>query len=511
MTCQEYRHIAIAIDRKFIRGIVEEADEDEEEDDVHDLMAAHSTKLATARYARMGGLTRSLTSESIDVFRSISDKWQQWYGIVSRKRDEVRNVRSNQEEEGTLRDRVDAAVKDLWGPTGTFRNPQQEEGVRRVVDGESPLFVILPTGVGKSAMFLIPAMLKDAKTTVVITPLVALAEDMLRHCKDANIDCIIYGHVQPRMARIIIVVTESAVNSNFVQYILDIHLKGRLDRIVFDEIHKLVKDINFRPKLEQLNQLSLSIQYVFLTATFPPTLMSTFHKQMLIKDPIFVRQVNHKPLVRYEVRRLSGDVKRETYNIIDTLVKQCQELEKVLIFCKSRTECKDWSLRFECGAYYSDSSNKAQTLEDWMTGAFFATGSLGAGVDITGLKWVIHIGCPYGMINFDQEVGRGGRAGEVVTSMILISNNDYIELLSDNPTSLPPDEAAMREFIVGMGCRRMRLSIYMNGDGEEVNCEMLAGEVCDICLSSRSLYGNELVKRRREMDEVEVREIKKRR
>jgi hypothetical protein len=108
-------------------------------------------------------------------------------------------------------------------------------------------------------------------------------------------------------------------------------------------------------------------------------------------------------------------------------------------------------------------------------------------------------------------MGTGRRGSEIVMSMILISNNDYIELLSDNPTSLPPDEAAMREFIVGMGCRRMCLSTYMNGDGEEVNCEMLAGEICDICLSSGSLYGNELVKRRREMDETEVREIKKRR
>ena len=77
MTTQEYRHIAIAIDRKFIRGQSAEPDDDEDEnDDVHDLMAAHSTKIAVATYARMGGLTRSLTSESIDAFRSISDKWQ---------------------------------------------------------------------------------------------------------------------------------------------------------------------------------------------------------------------------------------------------------------------------------------------------------------------------------------------------------------------------------------------------------------------------------------------------
>src|SRR5438477_5340159 len=60
MTTQDYRHIAIAIDRKFIRRQHAEADEEEEEeDDIHDEMAAHSTKVAIAHYARIGGLSRN--------------------------------------------------------------------------------------------------------------------------------------------------------------------------------------------------------------------------------------------------------------------------------------------------------------------------------------------------------------------------------------------------------------------------------------------------------------------
>ena len=82
-------------------------------------------------------------------------------------------------------------------------------------------------------------MFPDAKSTCIVT---LLAEDMLRRCKGAGIDCIIYGRVAPRMARIIIVVTESATSSSFTQFMLDIYLKARLDRIVFDEIHQLVTD-----------------------------------------------------------------------------------------------------------------------------------------------------------------------------------------------------------------------------------------------------------------------------
>lgn len=51
ITTADYRHISIAIDRKFIRGEEAEIYEDEG-DDPNDLMSAHSTRTANARYGR---------------------------------------------------------------------------------------------------------------------------------------------------------------------------------------------------------------------------------------------------------------------------------------------------------------------------------------------------------------------------------------------------------------------------------------------------------------------------
>jgi hypothetical protein len=39
-------------------------------------------------------------------------------------------------------------------------------------------------------------------------------------------------------------------------------------------------------------------------------------------------------------------------------------------------------------------------LKGWKVGAMFATGALGAGVNISGILEVIHVGVPYGMISF---------------------------------------------------------------------------------------------------------------
>jgi len=301
MTTQEYRHIAIAIDRKFIRGKYADLDDDEEDDDdIHDEMAAHSTKVAIAHYARMGGLSRNLTPESLDVFRSISDKWHRWYHLVSRKPwSDATTIQSTQEEVISMKEKMYGAIQKLYGPTGKFCTTKQEQAVEAVIDGVSPLIVVLPTGAGKSLSFMIPALLPDAGTTVVITPLIALAENMLARCKEVNIDCILYGRGPPRMATIIIVVTESAVTGSFNQLILDIHLKGRLDRIILDEVHKLMMDANFRPKLDDIRKLALPVQYVSLTATLPPSFLKQYNDFMCFHNPTVIREFNKKPSVQY--------------------------------------------------------------------------------------------------------------------------------------------------------------------------------------------------------------------
>jgi superfamily II DNA helicase RecQ len=291
MTVQEYRHIATAIDRKFIRRQDAEPDDDDDEEDgddnVHDLMAAHSSKLANARYARMGGLTRSLTSESISIFRTISDKWQIWYKLeIRRKKNlEVKSETGVMAAENGPTGYITSTLRKLYGQGGKFKTKHQEDAVMSVTTGMNQLFVILPTGEGKSLTFILPAMIPEARTIIVIIPLIILVEDMLKRCKTAEIDAIIYGRGNPRMSTIVIIVTESAVTSTCMQFIVDIFLAKRLDRIVFDECHKLIMDVNFRPKLAGIKDICVGTQLIFLMATFPPTMLKRFKEHLIIKDP----------------------------------------------------------------------------------------------------------------------------------------------------------------------------------------------------------------------------------
>jgi superfamily II DNA helicase RecQ len=514
MTVQEYRHIAIAIDRKFIRGSqadIYDDDDDDGEDDVHDLMAAHSTKLANARYARMGGLTRSLTSESISIFRKISDKWQCYYKLESRriKKEPTKVETSIIRDENYTSGCITSALRKMYGQGAEFRNEYQQSAVMKTAMGTNQLFVILPTGQGKSLTFMLPSMTPDAKTTLVITPLVALAEDMLQRCRLVDIDAIIYGRGTPRMATIVIIVTESAITNMCMQFIMDVFLAKRLDRIVFDECHKLIQDLNFRPKLAEIRKICVAVQSIFLTATFPPTMLARYQELLVIKDPQFVRMANHKLRTRYNVKVLNYERFRTlASDEMGAALTRCEDTDKVLVFCRSRADCEGWAKRWDCGYYHSQTEQKSSVLENWTSGLLFATSSLGAGVDIMNIRFIIHVGKPYWMIDFDQEVGRGGRSGDIVESVILLSDKEWTEVGGQLVQGLSHDERAMNEFLTTGGCRRRGMSKYLNGEEYEDDCEGLRGELCDNCKSD--LASTTLGKRRIMEDDYDSRRVKQR-
>ena len=84
MTSEDYRHISIPIGPKFICGYETNLSNKEQADDnIYDLTSAHSTRIANSWHGRDCELFCKLTAESIDIFRTISDRWQTWLELIS--------------------------------------------------------------------------------------------------------------------------------------------------------------------------------------------------------------------------------------------------------------------------------------------------------------------------------------------------------------------------------------------------------------------------------------------
>ena len=69
-----------------------------------------------------------------------------------------------------------------------WKSIEQKQALTTIMSGTEQVVAILPTGAGKSLLFMLPCTLPDAATTILIVPLVSLHGDMLWRVREMSID-----------------------------------------------------------------------------------------------------------------------------------------------------------------------------------------------------------------------------------------------------------------------------------------------------------------------------------
>ncbi len=97
---------------------------------------------------------------------------------------------------------------------------------------------------------------------------------------------------------------------------------------------------------------------------------------------------------------------------------------------------------------------------------------------------VLHVGAPYGIINFAQESGRAGRKSELVDSVILVEQPRRAIPLLNKPVDhqwRALDQSAIQQFIHASpgACQRNILSLYL--DSRSAICTQIQAANCDLC------------------------------
>ena len=96
ITFRIYRHLNIAMNRKFLQVVLDDDDEFDEDDDdrdyIDDLMAAHGTRTAITKYAPTKEFGQNISPDGVDLYRTRSDKWAIWIGLIPRILEEWLNV-----------------------------------------------------------------------------------------------------------------------------------------------------------------------------------------------------------------------------------------------------------------------------------------------------------------------------------------------------------------------------------------------------------------------------------
>jgi superfamily II DNA helicase RecQ len=84
--------------------------------------------------------------------------------------------------------------------------------------GKEQVVTVLPTGAGKSLLFMLPCMLPDAQVTILIVPLVSLRGDLLRRIQALKIDHLEWTPRERREVALIIVSIKVASTRDFFKY-----------------------------------------------------------------------------------------------------------------------------------------------------------------------------------------------------------------------------------------------------------------------------------------------------
>ena len=491
-TTQMYRHIIKAIDRKFIRGpTVDDGRDDSEEmvteqEAAHDLMQCHSLKTSNTRYGITSQLWRGLNDTAITVFGEVSTGVAKYYHLVPRL---PRNtVISNQVStisryEGTAIDQCERGLKILFGNGARWQSKEQRDAVLAVISGEPQVLIILPTAGGKSLCFQIPAVLKPRETSIVIVPLIELARNIVEECIKYRIRAIHWESVEEqRVATVVVVSVNMSITPAFRKYATDLHLKGLLARQILDEVHyKYTINDGFRPEFNNIGDLCLPLQIVCLSATFSVVQEPQIKDDLSLYDLKVFRASTNRPRTKYSVEVIRHGDSMEKY-VAEWLRKNTVDWvhEKGLIYSKGIKRLERIAQMLHCGMYHSKHIKKEEDLKKWRDGTekfLCATGALSAGINVKNIPLVIHCGEPWGISDFIQESGRGGRNGENVRSVIFVSETEYTELRSR--TGFPAEVQAIDEYITTDNCRRLIITRYM--DGKPQTCLEMRSILCDNC------------------------------
>ncbi|KAH1734924.1 hypothetical protein KXV50_006305, partial [Aspergillus fumigatus] len=152
---------------------------------------------------------------------------------------------------------LEAAAQRMTGRPNIQFQGVQDPAMRAIQQGESPVVAVMPTGRGKSMLFMVPAFTAPGGTTIVVVPLIALRADMTRRCQELGISCVPWeSRRPPNAASIVLVTPESVVSPDFQTFLNRLRWTRRLDRIVIDKCHIVLNSQrDFRPQMAQLGRL----------------------------------------------------------------------------------------------------------------------------------------------------------------------------------------------------------------------------------------------------------------
>jgi ATP-dependent DNA helicase RecQ len=390
-------------------------------------------------------------------------------------------------------------LRRYWGYS-SFR-PLQEQIVRSLLAGHDTC-VVMPTGGGKSLCYQLPALVSE-RTTVVISPLIALMQDQAAQLAQMGIAAAVLNssvsnEEQNRIIRqardgafrLLYLSPERLQRGDTLSWLQHVPISF----FAIDEAHCISEwGHEFRPEYRQLSSLRGKFPdrpIAAFTASATRHVRHDILAQLQLRNPDKYIASFHRPNLRYLVRECDSV---EHTALLVTALRHYDE-GNVIVYSPTINKVEETVDFLEdqgiaAVGYHAkmDSGDRRRNQERWMSDevrVLVGTIAFGLGINKATVRSVIHLALPKSVEQFYQEAGRAGRDGKPADCILLWRKQDagLLGYFANQVLDAAERERAwqryhtIRAFAESGKCRHRQICTHFGETPKWTSCG-----ACDVC------------------------------
>jgi ATP-dependent DNA helicase RecQ len=370
------------------------------------------------------------------------------------------------------------AAADTFG--WTQLRPEQLEAMEHAAEGRDVL-AVLPTGSGKSAIYQVPALVRDGPT-LVVSPLIALQHDQREGLAEtAAPDAVAVNSAQRAgetraawqaldsgTAEYVFLAPEQLANDEVVERVR----AAGAALFVVDEAHCVSEwGHDFRPDYLRLGSVIARLGHppvIALTATAAPPVRADIVERLGLRDHREVLASFDRPELHLAAHQYADPDQRRA-EVEERVVERGGP---GLVYCATRKDTVAYaealaSRGVAAAAYHAGLKRAARedVHERFLDGGLtvvVATSAFGMGIDKPDVRFVLHAAAPASLDAYYQEIGRAGRDGERAVAELHHHARDFD--LQRFLTARRPKPDALRAVLAVVGDGRARTPKEIGAD-----------------------------------------------